>query len=53
MSWYQPSELGYAVRRKLADWGFGARLFLRLLASIGATLKRPALLRDVTVRNQD
>jgi len=46
MSWYQPSELGYAVRRKLADWGFGARLFLRLLASIGATLKRPALLRD-------
>jgi phospholipid/cholesterol/gamma-HCH transport system permease protein len=26
--------------------GFGARLFLRLLASIGATLKRPALLRD-------
>jgi len=46
MSWYQPAELGYAVRRKLADWGFGARLFLRLLASIGATLKRPTLLRD-------
>jgi phospholipid/cholesterol/gamma-HCH transport system permease protein len=46
MSWYHPSELGYSVRRKLADLGFGARLFLRLLASIGATLKRPALLRD-------
>lgn len=46
MSWYKPSELGYAVRSKLADLGFGARLFLRLLASIGATLKRPALLRD-------
>jgi phospholipid/cholesterol/gamma-HCH transport system permease protein len=46
MSWYKPSELGYAVRSKLADMGFGARLFLRLLASIGATLKRPALLRD-------
>ena len=46
MSWYKPSELGYSVRSKLADMGFGARLFLRLLASIGATLKRPALLRD-------
>ncbi len=46
MSWYKPSELGYAVRSKLADMGFGARLLLRLLASIGATLKRPALLRD-------
>ena len=46
MSWYKPSELGYAVRSKLADMGFGARLFLRLLASIGTTLKRPTLLRD-------
>jgi phospholipid/cholesterol/gamma-HCH transport system permease protein len=46
MSWYKPSELGYAVRSKLADMGFGARLFLRLLASIGSTLKRPTLLRD-------
>ncbi len=46
MSWYKPSEVGFAVRSKLADMGFGARLFLRLLASIGATLKRPALLRD-------
>jgi phospholipid/cholesterol/gamma-HCH transport system permease protein len=46
MSWYKPSELGYTVRSKLADMGFGARLFLRLLASIGTTLKRPTLLRD-------
>jgi phospholipid/cholesterol/gamma-HCH transport system permease protein len=46
MSWYKPSEVGFAVRGHLADMGFGARLFLRLLASIGATLKRPALLRD-------
>ncbi len=46
MSWYKPSELGYSVRRVLADMGFAARLFLRLLASIGATLKRPTLLRD-------
>ena len=34
------------MRRVLADMGFAARLFLRLLASIGATLKRPTLLRD-------
>ena len=46
MSWYKPSELGFAVRSQLADMGFAAHLFLRLLASIGATLKRPALLRD-------
>jgi phospholipid/cholesterol/gamma-HCH transport system permease protein len=46
MSWYKPSELGYSVRSTLADLGFATRLFFRLLASIGATLKRPALLRD-------
>ncbi len=46
MSWYKPSELGYSVRSTLADMGFAARLFLRLLASLGATLKRPTLLRD-------
>ncbi len=46
MSWYKPAEVGFAVRSTLADMGFAARLFLRLLASIGATLKRPALLRD-------
>jgi phospholipid/cholesterol/gamma-HCH transport system permease protein len=46
MNWLRPSELGFAVRRKLADLGFGTRLFLQLLGSLGATLKRPALLRD-------
>ena len=46
MTWYKPSDVGFAVRSKLADMGFGARLFLRLLASIGATLRRPTLLRD-------
>ena len=43
MSWYQPSGLGFAVRSKLADLGYGARLFLRLLGSLGAVLRRPAL----------
>lgn len=46
MRWYRPSELGYAVRCKLADMGFGARLFLRLLATLGAAFRRPALVRD-------
>ena len=46
MSWYHPADIGFALRSKLADMGFGLRLFLRLLASVGATLKRPALLRD-------
>ena len=46
MSWYRPSDVGFALRAKLGDMGYGARLFLRLLVSIGATLKRPALLRD-------
>lgn len=46
MSWYTPRELGYAVRSKLADIGLGARLFVRLLASFGATFRRPSLVRD-------
>ena len=46
MSWYHPSELGFSVRKKLADFGFGARLFMRLMGSLLPTLKRPALLRD-------
>ena len=46
MSWWRPSDVGYAVRCKLADIGIGARLFVRLVGLIGATLRRPALLRD-------
>ncbi|MES2879880.1 MAG: lipid asymmetry maintenance ABC transporter permease subunit MlaE [Pseudomonadota bacterium] len=46
MSWYQPSEVGFATRSKLADIGFGARLFIRLLASAGPMLKRMNLVRD-------
>jgi phospholipid/cholesterol/gamma-HCH transport system permease protein len=46
MSWYKPSELGFSVRSKLADMGYAARLFFRLLASFGATLKRASLLRN-------
>ncbi len=40
------ADLGFAVRNTLADWGAGARLMWRLLASLGTVLRRPTLLRD-------
>lgn len=46
MSWYKPADVGFAVRSKLVDMGYAARLFLRLLASLGASLRRFALVRD-------
>jgi phospholipid/cholesterol/gamma-HCH transport system permease protein len=46
MKFLHPAELGFAVRSKLADWGAGARLMGRLVASLGAVLRRPVLLRD-------
>ena len=46
MSWYKPSDVGFAVRSKLADLGMGARLFVQLLRLLGTTLSRPSLVRD-------
>lgn len=46
MSWYKPSDVGFAVRCKLADVGMAARLFVRLLQLAGTALRRPALVRD-------
>jgi phospholipid/cholesterol/gamma-HCH transport system permease protein len=46
MSWYKPGDVGFAARRQLADLGQGARLFIRLLASLGGSLKRFGLIRD-------
>jgi len=46
MSWYRPTHAGYAVRSKLADVGHGARLFLRLLGTLGGVARRPSLVRD-------
>ena len=46
MSWYKPADIGFSVRRQLADMGQGARLFLRLLATIGPAFKRFGLVRD-------
>ena len=46
MSWFRPSHAGFAVRSKLADWGYGARLFLRLLGSLPSAMRRFGLVRD-------
>ena len=46
MSWYQPADVGFAVRRKLADIGQSARLFARLVGLLPAVLKRFGLVRD-------
>ncbi len=46
MSWFNPADVGYAARAKLADLGHGARLFVRLVALLGASLRRFGLVRD-------
>jgi phospholipid/cholesterol/gamma-HCH transport system permease protein len=46
MKFSRAADLGFAVRSKLADAGAAARLFVRLVLSLGAVLRRPALLRD-------
>ena len=44
MNWIR--YLGFTTRAWIAGLGWGTRLFLRLLALLPTTLKRPALLRD-------
>jgi len=46
MSWYKPGDVGFSVRRQLADLGQGARLFARLLSTLGSSLRRFGLIRD-------
>jgi phospholipid/cholesterol/gamma-HCH transport system permease protein len=46
VSWYNPADVGFAVRGKLVDIGHGARLLGRLLAMAGPTLKRTRLVSD-------
>ncbi len=46
MSWYKPADVGFATRSKMEDLGYGARLFLRLLWSVGPTFRRFGLVRD-------
>jgi len=46
LRWLQPSAVGLAVRTKLADVGYAARLFLTLLASFAAAFRRPRLVSE-------
>ncbi|MEH3087349.1 MAG: lipid asymmetry maintenance ABC transporter permease subunit MlaE [Xylophilus ampelinus] len=46
MRFWRPADVGFATRGLLANWGQGARLFLRLLATLGAALRRFGLVRD-------
>ena len=46
MTWLNPADVGFATRRKLADLGHGARLFIRLLSLVGASFRRFGLIRD-------
>jgi phospholipid/cholesterol/gamma-HCH transport system permease protein len=46
MSWYKPADIGFAVRSQLAGVGLGARLFIRLLGTLGGSFKRFGLIRD-------
>ena len=43
---WHPAEIGFASRLALADWGYGARLFLRLVWPGNALLRRPRLVTD-------
>jgi phospholipid/cholesterol/gamma-HCH transport system permease protein len=46
MNWLRPSELGFAVRQKLAHIGHATRLLARLLALLPPSFKRFGLVRD-------
>lgn len=46
MSWWRPSDVGFAVRNKLADVGHATHLFLRLLRLAPPTFRRFSLVRD-------
>ena len=46
MSGFNPGNIGYAVRRQIADIGHAARLFFRLLATLPESWRRFALVRD-------
>ena len=46
LNWLHPAAIGHATKRKLADVGRGARLFMRLVALFGASMRRFGLVRD-------
>jgi phospholipid/cholesterol/gamma-HCH transport system permease protein len=46
MSWWHPSDVGFAVRSELANVGHATRLLVRLFALVGSTFARGRLVRD-------
>ena len=46
MSWYKPADVGFAFKAGVTDIGRATRLFLQLMGSLGASLKRFGLVRD-------
>jgi phospholipid/cholesterol/gamma-HCH transport system permease protein len=40
------ADIGFAMRRQMADLGYGARLFVRLLKTFASSLHRFGLIRD-------
>ncbi len=46
MSWFKPADWGWWTRRKLADLGHAARLWVRLVGMLGASLRRWNLVVD-------
>ncbi|MDR2129372.1 MAG: lipid asymmetry maintenance ABC transporter permease subunit MlaE [Burkholderiaceae bacterium] len=46
MSCWRPADIGFAVRRALADMGYATRFFWRLLRLTGPVLQRFGLVRD-------
>jgi phospholipid/cholesterol/gamma-HCH transport system permease protein len=46
MSWWHPSDVGFAVRSELANVGHATRLLARLFALVGSTFARGRLVRD-------
>jgi phospholipid/cholesterol/gamma-HCH transport system permease protein len=46
MSWFNPRDIGFATRSKLADLGYAARLLMHLLMTAGSSFKRFSLVRD-------
>ena len=46
MSWYKPQDVGFALRRQIADVGLATRLFFQLLRTLVPALGRFGLIRD-------
>ncbi len=46
MSWLNPSDIGFALRGKLANIGLATRLLWRLITLFGVSFKRFGLIRD-------